>query len=573
MASRYFRWAQEERSATTRIGTTLLAGPVFLGLLPFLIAWVGLRVDRRLGLRPLGMRSARRIVGGLLMVLGYTLGFWSVVTQVDRGRGTPLPVMPTQELLTEGPFRFCRNPMTLGTILAYFGLGIGAGTVAGTAFALGFGASLLAYLKRFEEAELAERFGEAYLAYKHEVPFIIPSRRPSKGAQMKRVLVLGGGIGGVEAAISLRKKDLDVELVSDRDYLFVYPLAIWIPTGERSFENTGIRLADVAKAHGFKLTIDEVTEISGAERSFTLAQQGKRQDFDYLVVALGAHKMPHKGKEHVLSICGAPQESLRVKERLDALIARGEGRIAVGFGGNPKDTSAVRGGPAFEFLYNVHHTLIKRRMRSRFELSFFAPMPSPGMRMGEKAVAMMDRMLDASVIRAYTGKKISEFVEGGVVFEDGGKLEADLIMFIAAGDGHSVVKASDLPQNEAGFISVLQSCEVRGHPWLYAVGDAAALEGPEWRAKQGHVAEVMARITANDIARKESGDGRRSESYVDDLCILCVMDMGNGAGFVYRNDRRALFLPMPIVGHWLKRGWGKYFELSKLGKIPRIPGM
>ena len=139
---------------------------------------------------------------------------------------------------------------------------------------------------------------------------------------------------------------------------------------------------------------DEVTEISGAERSFTLKQQGKRQDFDYLIIALGAHKMPHKGKEHVLSICGAPQESLRVKERLDALIARGSGRIAVGFGGNPKDTSGVRGGPAFEFLFNVEHLLKKRGLRKRFELTFFAPMPSPGIRMGEKAVAMMDRMLD-----------------------------------------------------------------------------------------------------------------------------------------------------------------------------------
>lgn len=389
---------------------------------------------------------------------------------------------------------------------------------------------------------------------------------------MKRAVVLGGGIAGVEAAISLRKKHVDVELVSDRDYLFVYPLAIWIPTGERSFDRTSIRLADIAKAHGFSVTFDEVTEIDGADRSYTLKQRGKRQDFDYLIIALGAHKMPHKGKEHVFSICAAPQESLQVKERLDALIARGTGRIAVGFGGNPKDSSAVRGGPAFEFLFNVHHLLMKRKMRRHFDLSFFAPMPSPGIRMGKKAVAMMDRTLDSSGIRSHTGKKIGEFVEGGVVFEDGSQLGADLIMFIAAGDGHAVIKSSDLPQNDSGFISVLPSCEVRGHPWLYAVGDVAALEGPEWKAKQGHVAEVMARIAANDIARKEGGLGQ-AESYVDDLCILCVMDMGNGAGFVYRDDRRALFLPMPIVGHWLKRGWGRYFELRKLGRIPRIPGM
>ncbi|HZJ03748.1 MAG TPA: FAD-dependent oxidoreductase, partial [Thermoleophilia bacterium] len=299
---------------------------------------------------------------------------------------------------------------------------------------------------------------------------------------------------------------------------------------------------------------------------------GKRQDFDYLVIALGAGKMPHKGKEHVLSICGAPEESVRVRERLDALLERGSGRIAVGFGGNPKDPSGVRGGPGFEFLFNLHHLLKKRGLLRNFELSFFAPMASPGIRMGEKAVERMDGMFRANDIRSYTGKKIKEFVERGVIFEDDSRLVADLVMFIAAGAGHPVIRESDLPLSEAGFISIHSSCEVRGHPWAYAIGDVAALEGPEWKAKQGHVAEVMARVAAGDIERKETGRGH-AESYEDELCILCVMDMGDGAGFVYRDQKRALFVPMPIVGHWLKQSWGTYFRLRKLGKVPRIPGL
>jgi sulfide:quinone oxidoreductase len=145
-------------------------------------------------------------------------------------------------------------------------------------------------------------------------------------------------------------------------------------------------------------------------------------------------------------------------------------------------------------------------------------------------------------------------------------------MFIAAGNGHTVIKSSDLPQNEAGFISISPSCEVEGHPWMYAVGDVAALEGPDWKAKQGHIAEVMARIAADDIARKETGAGQAG-SYVDHISILCVMDMGNEAGFIYRDTKRAFFMPMPVVGHWVKRGWGQYFKLRKLGKVPRLPGM
>ncbi len=83
-------------------------------------------------------------------------------------------MMPTQELLTRGPFRYCRNPMTLGTILAYSGLGIAAGTISGVGLVLCFGAFLVLYIKGIEEKELAERFGEAYLVYKRETPFLIP---------------------------------------------------------------------------------------------------------------------------------------------------------------------------------------------------------------------------------------------------------------------------------------------------------------------------------------------------------------------------------------------------------------
>ena len=68
--------------------------------------------------------------------------------------------MPTQVLLTDGPFRYCRNPMTLGTILAYLGMAVAVGTKAGTVLVLSLAASLLVYLKRLEEGELAERFGE-----------------------------------------------------------------------------------------------------------------------------------------------------------------------------------------------------------------------------------------------------------------------------------------------------------------------------------------------------------------------------------------------------------------------------
>lgn len=172
--SRYFTWAQGEHSEAARIAGLLPAAPVFLGLLPFLVARVGPRIDRRLGLRVPRFGGVNRLVGALLTVMGFVLGFWAVGDQLSRGRGTPLPVMPTQELLTEGPFRYCRNPMTLGTILAYLGMAVAGRTIAGTVFVLALATTLMLYIKRLEEGELAERFGAAYVAYKRQTPFIIP---------------------------------------------------------------------------------------------------------------------------------------------------------------------------------------------------------------------------------------------------------------------------------------------------------------------------------------------------------------------------------------------------------------
>lgn len=395
---------------------------------------------------------------------------------------------------------------------------------------------------------------------------------------MKKVLVLGGGFAGVEAAIYLRKEQFDVTLVSDRDYFYIYPTSIWVPTGDAEFKDVCVPLADLQRAHGFDLIVDRVTGISIRENRVT-CEGRELNDFDYLVIALGAGKMKHKGIENTLSICGKPEESLAIQEAIEALIAKGGGTIAMGFGGNPNDTSAVRGGPAFEVLFNVHNMLKKRKIRDKFELTFFAPMEKPGARMGPQALKMMDVFFKKLDIAKHFGKKINSFETDGIVFADDSKLNSDFTMFIPAGDGHPVLANSDLPLNEAGFVLINDYCEIM-HDYdenpdmakVFAIGDAAALDGPDWRAKQGHVAEVMARNTAFNIAAMEKGIEAR-KGYFEHLNILCVMDSGDGAAFVYRNDKRGLMIPMPVVGHWMKKGWGWYCRNSKLGKIPRLPGL
>ena len=394
---------------------------------------------------------------------------------------------------------------------------------------------------------------------------------------MSKVLILGGGFAGVEAAIFLRKENISVTLISNRDYFYIYPTSIWIPTGEVTKEDVSIPLEDLAKAHGFELIIDEVKEINSKEKR-VVCSSGE-YSAEYLVVAMGSGKMQHKGREHFLSICGDPDEAPLIKDRIDALIAQGGGKIAMGFGGNPKDPSNVRGGPGFEVIFNLHNKLKKLGIRDKFELTFFAPMEKPGARMGPKALEMMDIYFDKLSIKKQFGKKITGFEADGVNFEDGSKLESDFTMFIPAGNGHPVFENSDLPLNEAGLIKINDYCEVL-HNFdetpeqynVFAIGDSVAMDGPDWRAKQGHVAEVMARNVAYNISAIIKGEEHR-KGYLEHINILCVMDSGDGAAFVYRSNKGGKMIPLPIVGHWMKKGWGWYCRNSKLGKIPRLPGM
>jgi len=389
---------------------------------------------------------------------------------------------------------------------------------------------------------------------------------------MSKVLILGGGFAGIEAAIFLRKHDIDVTLVSDRDYFYIYPTSIWIPTGETTREDVSIPLDQLAMKHGFKLIIDPVKALDAQNKKVTLQSGRKLEDFEYIVLAIGQEKIRHEGIEHTLSICGKPEEADEMYARLDRLVAKGEGKIAMGFGGNPKDTSAVRGGPAFEVLFNVHNYLKRKGVREKFELTFFAPMEKPGQKMGEKALKMMDKMFNMTHISKKVGSPIVRFEEDGILFGDETKLASDFTMFIPAGKGHLIFEESGLPLSDAGFVVTNEFNEVEGFEGIYAIGDSAALLGPSWRAKQGHVAEVMARNVAYNIFQHMQGiDSKRS--YLDHLNIICVMDTGDGAAFVYRDDKRALMIPMPIIGHWMKKGWGWYCRNSKLGRIPRIPGL
>lgn len=385
---------------------------------------------------------------------------------------------------------------------------------------------------------------------------------------MKKVLILGGGISGLEAAIKLQSfGSYDVTLISNRDFAYLYPAAIWIPTGEKSFDDACIPLRETSAAHGFAFRIANVSGISSKENKLLL-EDGEIA-YDYLVLANGAGKVALPGMEHTNTVCGKPEDVLILKEKLDALIREGRGRIAIGVGCNLTDKPANRGGPSVEVLLNIHHYLSKLKVRDKFELTFFSAAVNPMINLGETLAKLLFAAFKQCNTKTFCGTPIKEFVKGGVIFEDGNELVADLIMFTPGLNGHPLLQKTDLPLNASGFVKINKDCLVQGTNNVFAVGDVAAVEGPDWLVRFAPLAENMGIASACNIHAMETGNTTR-KYYTDHLWVGGLLDGGNGAGFVYKNDARTIILPLPILGHWLKKRFLGYWKNSRMGKTARI---
>jgi protein-S-isoprenylcysteine O-methyltransferase Ste14 len=148
----------------------------FLGILPALLIGVSASFKNLIFFEM--NRSIEYAVSVIFGIFGIFMLAWATLSQWERGKGTPAPNTPTQHLVVLGPYRLCRNPIELGAISYYLGIGtLYNGIITGLiCFVSGFILGSL-YHKFIEEKELELRFGDEYRKYKKKTPFLFPKFR------------------------------------------------------------------------------------------------------------------------------------------------------------------------------------------------------------------------------------------------------------------------------------------------------------------------------------------------------------------------------------------------------------
>ena len=114
-----------------------------------------------------------------MAAVGIGISIWSIIYMKNVGKGNPMDafnheVAPrTVNLMTDGPYRLCRNPMLLGVIIYYAGIVICLGTWQSAAVFAVYFAIMMVQVRR-EEERLERDFGDAYRDYCRKTKKLIP---------------------------------------------------------------------------------------------------------------------------------------------------------------------------------------------------------------------------------------------------------------------------------------------------------------------------------------------------------------------------------------------------------------
>lgn len=382
---------------------------------------------------------------------------------------------------------------------------------------------------------------------------------------MKRITVIGAGFGALSAIRELRRHNSDVEitLVAPRSELVYLPSLIWIPFGLRSGADLRVDLQAFFKANRVHHVAARVVGLESAGRR-VLVSEGAAIENDGLIIASGGRflkKLP--GIEHVITLCEGIESAERIRDRLRDMQS---GTIALGFGANPLEPQAVRGGPMFELLFGLDTWLRREGRRSQFKLVFFNPAEQPGARLGKRAVAGLLREMRRRGIETRLGKKIKGFEAGRVILE-GDEFPADLILFMAGMTGPAWADSSGLPLSPGGMFKADVHARVETAQRVYVVGDSGSFPGPDWMPKQAHMADLQAAAAAQNLLAELAGRTPDKRFKTELVCIIDTLDKGF---LVYRSPGLNVITPSSRIMHWAKRVFeGRYLARYRKPKPMR----
>jgi sulfide:quinone oxidoreductase len=324
-------------------------------------------------------------------------------------------------------------------------------------------------------------------------------------SKRKRIVILGGGCGGVVAATHLGRKlgaDHDIILIDRRaDHIFM-PAFLFIMLGERQPRDISRSLKHIEKRN-VQVVQSEIFGIDPTRQEVSV--QNEKIHYDYLIVSLGLQTRPDlvpgfaESSQH-------PWEMESAVRLRDSLAAFGSGRVVVGVPLGP-----YRCPPApYEAQWLLDGYFRQRGTRERVEIEYFTREAEPTGEAHDPTVWMDAESKRRGIkqnyefiVRSIDPKR--KVVQGLYNY----KLSYDLLVMVPPHRPAQVLLDSGLADTETGIRVDYDTLQTK---WdnVYAIGDCADMPA----SKAGGVAHQEADVLANNLAVQITGKGRPVELWL-----------------------------------------------------------
>jgi NADH dehydrogenase len=304
-----------------------------------------------------------------------------------------------------------------------------------------------------------------------------------------RVVILGGGFGGLGAALGLKHADADVTLIDRRNYHLFQPLLYQVATGSLSPANIAEPLRNILKKQrNTRVLLAEATDIDVEKREVMLSDG--RVPYDTLVVATGSshqyfgHDEWEKFAPGLKTIEDATDMRRRIllafeaAEREDDAEKRQEWMTFVIAGGGPTgaELAGALGEIANDTLRHDFRSIDPSQTRIILVEGADRVLPSYPQKLSAAARKMLERL--GVTIR--TGTFVTDVQERSVTIREGDQTEmiGTRTILWAAGVaasplGQALHEKTGAPIDKAGRILVEPDLTVPGHPEILVIGDLA----------------------------------------------------------------------------------------------------
>lgn len=340
-----------------------------------------------------------------------------------------------------------------------------------------------------------------------------------------RVVIVGGGFGGLWAARALADVPVEVLVVDRNNYHTFLPLLYQVAAAELEPSQIGYPIRTILRGvHNADFVMGEVTAVD------LKAQQVQTKtaliDYNYLILATGsipqffgipgaeAHTFPMKTMEDGIRLRNHILRVFEEAERETDLVRRRRLLTFVTIGGGP---SGVEFAGALAEL--IHGPLAKdyptidlnevRVVLVEAASNLLNTMPE---RLGRYTA----ELLESKQVEVRLGSIVSEVTRHAVYLRDGSEIFTETAVWTAGVGGQNIAQRSGLPTRRNGTVEVEPTLQIPGHPNVYVIGDLAAFKTADgYLPMVAPVAMQQGEHTAQNIGRQIKGEGLRPFTYTD----------------------------------------------------------